>query len=111
MHEIKIENINYPVGRLNDITVYGEHYSSFDELRNKWNERKKRINWGNIFVFMIERDGCTYQDLRDFDKLPYKNKVVFTKKRYENIKSSIVLPDSYDEENENVNNLLQYAWC
>lgn len=108
MHEIKIENINYPVGRLNDITVYGEHYSSFDELRNKWNERKKRINWGNIFVFMIERDGCTYQDLRDFDKLPYKNKVVFTKKRYENIKSSIVLPDSYDEENENVNNLLQY---
>ena len=108
MHEIKIENIDYPVGRLDDITIYGQHYKDFDELKYKWNERKKRINWDNIFVFMIERDGCTYRDLLDFDKLPYKNKVVFTQKKYKDIKSCMVLPNSYDEENKNVNNLLQY---
>lgn len=108
MHEIKIENIDYPVGRLNDITIYGQHYKNFDELKYKWDERKKRINWDNTFVFMIERDGCTYQDLLDFDKLPYKNKVVFTQKKYKDIKSCMVLPNSYDEENKNVNNLLQY---
>lgn len=108
MHEIRIENIDYPVGRLNDIIVYGQHYDNFNELKYKWNERKKRINWDNIFVFMIERDGCTYQDLLDFDRLPYKNKVVFTQKKYKDIKSCMVLPNSYDEENKNVNNLLQY---
>lgn len=57
---------------------------------------------------MIERDGCTYQDLLEFDKLPYKNKVVFTKKKYKNVKSSLVLPNSYDIKNKNVNNLLVY---
>lgn len=108
MHEIKIENIDYPVGRLDDITIYGQHYKDFDELKYKWNERKKRINWDNTFVFMIERDGCTYRDLLDFDKLPYKNKVVFTQKKYKDIKSCMVLPNSYDEEKKNVNNLLQY---
>lgn len=108
MHEIEIDNIDYPVGRLDDITIYGQHYKDFDELKYKWDERKKRINWDNTFVFMIERDGCTYQDLLDFDKLPYKNKVVFTQKKYKDIKSCMVLPNSYDEENKNVNNLLQY---
>lgn len=108
MHEIKIDNIDYPIGRLDDITIYGQHYKDFDELKYKWDERKKRMNWDNTFVFMIERDGCTYQDLLDFDKLPYKNKVVFTQKKYKDIKSCMVLPNSYDEENKNVNNLLQY---
>ncbi|MFZ2685593.1 MAG: DUF1919 domain-containing protein, partial [Lactobacillus amylovorus] len=56
----------------------------------------------------IERDGCTYQDLLNFDRLPYKNKVVFTQKKYKDVKSSMVLPNSYDKENKNVNNLLQY---
>lgn len=41
MHEIKMKNIDYPVGRLNDITIYGQHYINFDELKYKWNERKK----------------------------------------------------------------------
>lgn len=80
MTQIKKKNINYPIGKLDDVTVYGQHYNDFNELKAKWNERKERINWNNIFIFMIERDGCTYQDLLEFDKLPYKNKVVFTKK-------------------------------
>lgn len=108
MTQIKKKNINYPIGKLDDVTVYGQHYNDFNELKAKWNERKERINWNNIFIFMIERDGCTYQDLLEFDKLPYKNKVVFTKKKYKNVKSSLVLPNSYDIKNKNVNNLLVY---
>lgn len=108
MKEVTIAGINYPIGEIDGKRLYGQHYSNFDQLKYKWNERRKRINWDNVYVFMIERDGCTYKDLINFDKLPYEHKVIFTKKEYPEIKSSIVLPNSYDINNDEVNNLLVY---
>lgn len=108
MKEVRIEEIDYPVGEIEGKRIYGQHYSNFNELKDKWDERKKRINWDNVYVFMIERDGCTYKDLVNFDKLPYEHKVIFTTKSYPEIKSSLVLPNSYDTNNNNVNNLLVY---
>ena len=49
---------------------------------------EKRINWDNLYILFTDRSGCTEQNLRDFDKLPYKNKVVFTHKPYPDIKSA-----------------------
>jgi uncharacterized protein (DUF1919 family) len=37
---------------------------------------------------MTDRDGCTYEDIKRFDDLKYKNKVIFTNKEYKEIKSS-----------------------
>lgn len=105
MKELKNTNENFPVGVIDDIKIYGVHYSSFEQLKEKWNERCNRINWNNVVVFMIQRDGATHADLVAFDKLPYSKKVVFTKKEYSDIKSSFVLPNSYDVRNDNVNNL------
>ena len=59
---------------------------------------------------MIERDGCTYEDILEFDKLAYKNKVVFVSKEMTEIKSAIHIP----KDNETINgkiqvkNLLEY---
>ena len=50
-------------------------------------------------------DDATYQDLEAFDKLPYDRKVVFTKEKYPEIKSSFVIPGTYDINKDNVNNL------
>lgn len=36
---------------------------------------------------MTERDGCEYEDLLTFDKLNYNNKIAFTNKKYDEIKS------------------------
>lgn len=98
----------YPVGEIEGKRIYGVHYNSYEELNKKWNSRCTRINWNNIYVFMIERDGCSYQDLKEFDKLPYKNKIVFTKYQYPDIQSSFVIPGSFDEKNNNVNDLCGY---
>lgn len=81
-------NESYPVVVIDDIKMYGVHYKNAEEFINKWEERKKRINKNNIFIIMTERDGCKYEDLVSFDKLPYDNKIVFTHKKYEKIKSS-----------------------
>lgn len=82
------DGINYPVGMLDDIKIYFQHYSSEEEAANAWNRRKQRINMNNLFVMFTDRDGCTYEDLIRFDKLDIINKVVFTHVKYPDISSA-----------------------
>lgn len=88
---IKEEGIDYPVGCLRDIKIYFQHYKTEEEALTKWNERKNRINYDNLYVLFSDRDGCTYDDLKAFDELLIKHKVVFTHKHYPEIKSSMYI--------------------
>ncbi len=86
--EVQQKKINYPVGQIDDIKVYFKHYDSFEQAKKKWSDRCKRINKENMYIIMTDRDGCTYEDIKRFDDLKYKNKVIFTNKEYKEIKSS-----------------------
>lgn len=86
--EIEDKNYQFPCGMLDDIKIRFNHYDTFEEAVYKWNERKKRINWDNIYIMGIDGDKASYSSLKEFDKLPYKNKVIFTNKDYPEIKSS-----------------------
>lgn len=89
---------DYPTGMLGDIEIRFNHYSSFEQAVNKWEERKKRINWDNLFVLGIDGDNCTYETLQRFDALPYQNKVIFTHIPYPEIKSAYYIPGFEKEE-------------
>lgn len=82
---------SYPVGKLGDLTLHFMHYHSEQEATEKWLARSKRIDSDNLFVMMTERDGCSYQNLQDFDRLPFANKVVFTHKPYPEITSAFYI--------------------
>lgn len=99
----KEEGISYPIGLLDDIKIYFQHYKSFDETKGKWNSRLKRMHWDNMYVIMVEGKDCSGDLLRRLDRLPFKNKVIFTSKDMENIKSSFHIP--YSEENGHVMDL------
>lgn len=77
-----------PVGILDDIRISFIHYDSFEEGVRKWEERKRRINWDNLFLIGSEKDGCTYETIREFDRLPYENKVIFTHIEYPEFSSA-----------------------
>lgn len=94
MSQVEQTEKKYPVVRLDDITLYCVHYNSFEEVKQKWNERKKRICWDNVFFMMAMRDGATQQDVEAFDKLPYKNKVVFVNKPMPQLKSAYFIPNT-----------------
>lgn len=96
----------YPIAMLGDIFLHCVHYKSKEDFLNKWNERKKRMNNSNLYILFTDRDGCTYDILRDFDSLPFKNKIVLTKSVYKDIKSSIHI--SGFENDESVGNLYEY---
>lgn len=77
---------NYPVGFLNDIKIHFRHYDNFDEAVLKWEKRKKRINWDNLFIIGDSRNE-DYEVIQRFDRLPYKNKVIFSLIPYPEFKS------------------------
>lgn len=76
-HPVESE-LNYPVGMLDDVTIYFQHYPTFEEAVKKWNQRKARIDWDNlmvVFVYLTEQEDET---VRRFLQLPYKNKALLT---------------------------------
>lgn len=69
----------YPIAYLDDLTLFLVHYKSVSEAQEKWNERKKRIDFNNLVIINTDREGMT-GGLKDrFEALPYK-KVMFVHK-------------------------------
>ena len=65
---------DFPVFLLGDVKLYMNHYTDKDEAIRKWNERKARLNWDNLFVMMFtESHRYSYQ----FDEMPYEKKICF----------------------------------
>ena len=85
-------NTAYPIGKLGDIDIKFLHYHSEKEVVRAWEERKKRINWENIFVICCD-EGLTYEDMREFDELPYNKKILFVHKTKPGISSAVVVND------------------
>ena len=91
MVELKDDEHDYPIGVLSPanhrpIKVHFLHYETYEEALNKWNERKGRINWNNIYVistfcYHVETETLSEQLINDWNKIPYK-KVVLTDKQY-----------------------------
>ncbi len=73
---------NYPVAMLKDAKIHFMHYHSKEEAALKWEERKRRVNYSELFFIFVQRDDCTIDDLKTFNSLTYKNKIALTYKRY-----------------------------
>ena len=97
---------NYPIGSLNNIKIHFMHYKTFEEAKEKWDSRKNRINYNNLFIMCTDRDGCTYEQIKRFDQLPYKNKIMFTHKPYPEFKSCYYI-EGFEQE-PSVGILLNY---
>ena len=65
---------DYPIYALGNISLNMNHYRNFEEAVEKWNQRKQRINWYNLFVTMHTENE---EILEKFDALPYGKKVCF----------------------------------
>ena len=95
---------NYPIGLLGgDIHLHFLHYSSFKEAYDIWMKRRSRVNYDNLFIVFTENDNCNYDILKEFDNLlpnemcPFKNKVMFTHKKYNEFKCSVYVPGFEDK--------------
>ncbi|WP_270606623.1 DUF1919 domain-containing protein [Faecalimonas umbilicata] len=77
---------SFPVAKLDDITVYFVHYLTIEEAEKKWNERKQRINWDNIYILTNDLDNVTQDELMELKKITWaKSIAVFSCRHYENL--------------------------
>ncbi len=75
---VEDDRFDYPCGMLGDLEIRFNHYKTFEEAVAKWEQRKQRIDWDNLYILGIDGDNCTYESLLRFDALPYEHKVIFT---------------------------------
>ena len=72
----------YPMARLGDIIIHLVHYKTFAEGYDKWEERKKRINFDNIYIiandYVNDKTRLSVEKIQAFGELKCKNVVVFT---------------------------------
>ena len=110
--ELKDEKVDYPVGILTpsktsrrSIRVDFMHYETFEEAKTKWDERKSRINWDNIYVvssfcYPGEVKTLSPKLIKDWNKIKYK-KVVLVDQKYGFDDERVIQKPKYPKE---------YAW-
>lgn len=91
------DRFDFPCGMIGDVEIRFNHYKTFEEAVSKWEERKKRIDWDNLFIIGIDGDNCTYDSLRRFNALPYENKVILTHKAYPEFPCAHQIPGFEDQ--------------
>jgi uncharacterized protein (DUF1919 family) len=70
--------IDFPVGKIDDITIFFQHYQTFETAKEKWNERKTRINKERLFFIFVVYDNTPTEIIKAFEALPIKNKIIIT---------------------------------
>lgn len=76
------ENLNSPIGRLDDIEIVFLHYKDKFEAYDKWNRRIERVNYNNLIFKFSQQNKCSKDHIKQFNNLilPGK-KICFTKER------------------------------
>ncbi len=90
LEEVCDSDKTFPVGRLSyedkSIKVFFMHYKTFEEAKAKWNERKNRVDFSNIYIVSVINKDLTEKDVKDFEALPFKNKLLISNKNEFNSK-------------------------
>ena len=91
LYRIEDEDASCPVGILSDVKIYFGHYDTWEQAARKWRLHSKLVDLNNLFFIGSEKDGCTYETLERFERLPYKNRVILTKKAYPEFSSAFYI--------------------
>lgn len=78
----KSEKNTYPIGLLHDVELHFMHYKTEEEANEKWNRRKERINYDNLFIELSDRDNLSIETYKRFNKLTYKKICFVTSEKY-----------------------------
>ncbi len=61
-----------------DIRIDFNHYQDSHTAEEKWEDRKKRMDFDQLYVIFYNLDGITTDDIQKMDAFPCRNKVIFT---------------------------------
>ncbi|CEO41427.1 DUF1919 domain-containing protein [Photobacterium kishitanii] len=80
-----IDSFPYLLGKLDDIEIHLIHDTSFAEAKEKWDRRRKRVDFDNLFFVMSDRDICNEGDIERFLRLDNGRSVFFGARKRSNL--------------------------
>ena len=88
----------YPIGVLGgDVEVQFMHYKDEVEAEEKWGRRRKRINFGNLFIIYSDaEEDFKLEYVLKYQKLPFEHKIFLSSKPLSGISCSVFLDDYKD---------------
>lgn len=89
-----------PIGVLDDVEIMFLHYKSETEACEKWNRRRARINWDNIYFKFSKMNACTDQHLKAFDSLEYEKKFMLVPKGYTDLQCAVYCNREVDSDGQ-----------
>lgn len=63
--------------RLGDVDFVCWHYSSFEDVKSKWERRKTRINYDKLLFKMNDSFECNFDDFKNFLDVTKDKKAIF----------------------------------
>lgn len=96
---------SYPVGVITldskqSVHIHFVHYSSFQNAKDKWEKRVKRIQQDNLFVLFEMGFSTSDELIEQFISLPYKHKMAITN-RIDSDEKELYYLDIYNESYQN----------
>lgn len=73
--------LHVPIGIIDDVEIVFLHYATAEEAEQKWNRRKKRVNYNDVFLKFSNMNLCTSDCMKQFDRLPFENKFMLNKNK------------------------------
>ena len=68
--------------RLGDVDFVTWHYSTFEEVKHKWERRRERVNFDKLLFKMHDMWNCTFEEFKEFLRLTEgKNALFLTAKK------------------------------
>lgn len=87
-------NKQFPTATLGDIEIQFLHYKSNEEAKEKWTRRKERMNFDRLFFkFDGQKDLANLSLMKEFDDLPFKNKICISQTKTSEVKSNVFCPN------------------
>ena len=84
----------YPIGILGGkVEIQFLHYHTEREAANKWYRRSQRVNFDKLLVIGMEQNLTTVEHIKQFDALPFKNKIFFSSKNLREFNSNCCIDD------------------
>jgi uncharacterized protein (DUF1919 family) len=80
------------IGRIGSIEIIFLHYSSFQEAKEKWTRRCKRVNFDNLLVKYSDQNLFQAADYLEFEKTNFRNKLFITGNRNYKENDCVYLP-------------------
>lgn len=108
LDDVKVDiEKGYPVGILNDLKVHFVHYKTPEECIEKWETRRVRVDFNNLFIICTDRNGMTLELLKRYLNIPYRKIIFVSKIKWCFSKECIYIP-GFENEKE-VEEMQKYA--